>query len=397
MKKNRWLPGAAFTMLFAGGSILLAGCNDQGNSAAQAQPPAQTVEVLTVKTEPVNIVTVLPARTSAFHIAEIRPQVGGTILQREFVEGGNVESGQSLYLIDPAPYQAALDSAKGNLASAKASAEVNRLTVSRYKSLLGSRSISQQEYDMAVSTATQANAAVQVAESTLETARINLAYTRVYAPISGRIGKSNVTVGALVTANQATPLATVQQLDPIYVDMTQSAVEYLRMRQEIESGVLQQENGKAVVQLIMDNGKEYAHQGTLEFSDVSVNETTGSISLRAIFPNPENTLLPGMFVRASLHEGTIPNGILIPQKVLTRDTRGNAFVKIVNKEGVVETRQVNATRTIGTNWLIESGLSVGDQVITLGLLRVGDGQPVQVAQPAEKPAATAEQQPNQAQ
>ncbi|MGB8928457.1 MAG: efflux RND transporter periplasmic adaptor subunit, partial [Pantoea agglomerans] len=300
MNKIRGLsPLAAVLML--SGSFLLTGCDNNKSEQAAQQPPA--VGVVTLKTEPLKISTELPGRTSAYRVAEVRPQVSGIILKRNFVEGSDVKAGQSLYQIDPATYQAAYDSAKGDLTQAQANARIAQLTVKRYKPLLGTKYISQQDYDTAVATAAQNDAAVQVAKANVETARINLAYTKVTSPISGRIGKSSVTEGALVQNAQTTALATVQQLDPMYVDVTQSSEDFMRLRSELESGQLKQNDGKANVTLLMQNGNSYPQTGTLEFSDVTVDETTGSITLRAIVPNPNHALLPGMFVRARLDEG----------------------------------------------------------------------------------------------
>ena len=260
------------------------------------------VGIVTLKSAPLQITTELPGRTSAYRIAEVRPQVSGIILKRNFVEGSDIQAGVSLYQIDPATYQASYDSAKGDLAKAQAAANMDQLTVKRYQKLLGTKYISQQDYDTAVATAQQSNAAVVAAKAAVETARINLAYTKVTSPISGRIGKSAVTEGALVQNGQTTALATVQQLDPIYVDVTQSSNDFLRLKQELADGRLKQENGKAKVELVTNDGLKYPQAGTLEFSDVTVDQTTGSITLRAIFPNPDHTLLPGMFVRARLEE-----------------------------------------------------------------------------------------------
>lgn len=318
MNKIRGLsPLAAVLML--SGSFLLTGCDNNKSEQAAQQPPA--VGVVTLKTEPLKISTELPGRTSAYRVAEVRPQVSGIILKRNFVEGSDVKAGQSLYQIDPATYQAAYDSAKGDLTQAQANARIAQLTVKRYKPLLGTKYISQQDYDTAVATAAQNDAAVQVAKANVETARINLAYTKVTSPISGRIGKSSVTEGALVQNAQTTALATVQQLDPMYVDVTQSSEDFMRLRSELESGQLKQNDGKANVTLLMQNGNSYPQTGTLEFSDVTVDETTGSITLRAIVPNPNHALLPGMFVRARLDEGTNPNALLVPQQAVARTQR----------------------------------------------------------------------------
>ncbi|THD33426.1 efflux RND transporter periplasmic adaptor subunit [Pantoea sp. R102] len=374
MNKNRGLaPLAAAVMLT--GSFLLTGCDDnKSQQAAQQQPPE--VGVVTLKNEPLKITTELPGRTSAFRVAEVRPQVSGIILKRNFVEGSDVKAGDSLYQIDPATYQAAYDSAKGDLAQAQANARVAQLTVNRYKPLLGTKYISQQDYDNAAATAAQTAAAVQAAQANVETARINLAYTKVTSPISGRIGKSSVTEGALVSNGQTTALATVQQLDPMYVDVTQSSDDFLRLRGELESGQLKQNDGKANVTLLMQNGSAYSQPGTLEFSDVTVDETTGSITLRAIFPNPDHRLLPGMFVRARLDEGTNPTALLVPQTGVTRTPTGEATAMVVDADNKVEVRKITANQAFGDKWLVTDGLKEGDRVITVGIQRAKPGAQV---------------------
>lgn len=372
MNKNRGLtPLAAVLML--SGSLVLTGCNDKETQQQGAQHPAPAVGVVTLKAEPLNITTDLPGRTAAYRIAEVRPQVGGIILKRNFIEGSDIKAGVSLYQIDPATYQAAYDSAKGDLAKAQAAAEIARLTVNRYKPLLGTNYISKQDFDNANSTLLQANAAVVAAKAAVETARINLAYTKVTSPISGRIGKSSVTEGALVTAGQATALATVQQLDPMYVDVTQSSNDYLRLKQELANGTLKQENGKAKVKLLLENGQEYAQEGSLEFSDVTVDETTGSITIRAIFPNQNDTLLPGMFVRARLDEGVRSDALLVPQEGVTRNPRGEATAMVVGADDKVEVRTLTAAQAIGNKWLVTAGLKPGDRVIVTGLQKIKPG------------------------
>ena len=373
MNKIRGLsPLAAVLML--SGSFLLTGCDNNKSEQAAQQPPA--VGVVTLKTEPLKISTELPGRTSAYRVAEVRPQVSGIILKRNFIEGSDVKAGQSLYQIDPATYQAAYDSAKGDLTQAQANARIAQLTVKRYKPLLGTKYISQQDYDTAVATAAQNDAAVQVAKANVETARINLAYTKVTSPISGRIGKSSVTEGALVQNAQTTALATVQQLDPMYVDVTQSSEDFMRLRSELESGQLKQNDGKANVTLLMQNGSSYPQTGTLEFSDVTVDETTGSITLRAIVPNPNHALLPGMFVRARLDEGTNPNALLVPQQAVARTPTGQATVMVVGADNKVEARQVTTSQAIGDKWLVTDGVNAGERVISTGLQRAKPGAQV---------------------
>ncbi|EEF3043992.1 multidrug efflux RND transporter periplasmic adaptor subunit AcrA [Salmonella enterica] len=375
MNKNRWLTPLAVVLMLSG-SLALTGCDDKQDQQGGQQMPE--VGVVTLKTEPLQITTELPGRTVAYRIAEVRPQVSGIILKRNFVEGSDIEAGVSLYQIDPATYQATYDSAKGDLAKAQAAANIAELTVKRYQKLLGTQYISKQEYDQALADAQQATAAVVAAKAAVETARINLAYTKVTSPISGRIGKSSVTEGALVQNGQASALATVQQLDPIYVDVTQSSNDFLRLKQELANGSLKQENGKAKVDLVTSDGIKFPQSGTLEFSDVTVDQTTGSITLRAIFPNPDHTLLPGMFVRARLQEGTKPTALLVPQQGVTRTPRGDATVLVVGADNKVETRQIVASQAIGDKWLVTDGLKAGDRVVVSGLQKVRPGAQVKV-------------------
>ncbi|HAT1681258.1 TPA: multidrug efflux RND transporter periplasmic adaptor subunit AcrA [Klebsiella oxytoca] len=370
MNKNRGLTPLAVVLILSG-SLALTGCDDKPAQQGAQQMPE--VGIVTLKSAPLQITTELPGRTSAYRVAEVRPQVSGIILKRNFTEGSDIQAGVSLYQIDPATYQATYESAKGDLAKAQAAANMDQLTVKRYQKLLGTKYISQQDYDTAVATAQQSNAAVVAAKAAVETARINLAYTKVTSPISGRIGKSAVTEGALVQNGQTTALATVQQLDPIYVDVTQSSNDFLRLKQELANGKLQQENGKAKVELVTNDGLKYPQNGTLEFSDVTVDQTTGSITLRAIFPNPDHTLLPGMFVRARLEEGVNPDAILVPQQGVTRTPRGDASAMVVGEGDKVEVRQITATQAIGDKWLVTEGLKTGDRVIISGLQKVKPG------------------------
>jgi len=351
-------------------AALLAGCD--GQSDQQPHPQSPQVSVYTVKSAPLAVTTELPGRTDAFRVAEVRPQVSGIILRRNFTEGSDVKAGDSLYQIDPATYQAAYDNAKGELAKAQAAANIAHLTVKRYVPLVGTQYVSKQEYDQAVATAQQADASVVAAQAGVESARINLAYTKVTSPIEGRIGKSSVTEGALVTNGQATALATVQQLDPIYVDVTQPSSDFMRLKQSS----LQKGDGSSTVELLMENGQPYPLKGTLQFSDVTVDESTGSITLRAIFPNPKHLLLPGMFVRARIDEGVQPDAILVPQQGVTRTPRGDATVLVVNDKNQVESRTVVAPQAIGDRWLITEGLKNGDRVIVSGLQKARPGTTV---------------------
>lgn len=351
-------------------AALLAGCDGQGDQ--QQHPQSPQVSVYTVKSAPLAVTTELPGRTDAFRVAEVRPQVSGIILRRNFTEGSDVKAGDSLYQIDPATYQAAYDNAKGELAKVQAAANIAHLTVKRYVPLVGTQYVSKQEYDQAVATAQQADASVVAAQAGVESARINLAYTKVTSPIEGRIGKSSVTEGALVTNGQATALATVQQLDPIYVDVTQPSSDFMRLKQSS----LQKGDGSSTVELLMENGQPYPLKGTLQFSDVKVDESTGSITLRAIFPNPKHLLLPGMFVRARIDEGVQPDAILVPQQGVTRTPRGDATVLVVNDKNQVESRTVVAPQAIGDRWLITEGLKNGDRVIVSGLQKARPGTTV---------------------
>lgn len=393
MNKNRGLTPLAAVLMLSGG-LMLAGCDDGNNQQGGAQQQMPEVGIVTLKTEALNVMTELPGRTSAYRIAEVRPQVGGIILKRNFVEGSDVKAGASLYQIDPATYQASYNSAKGSLAQAQAQAEIARLTVNRYKPLLGTNYVSKQDYDQAVATSRQADAAVQAAKAAVDTAQINLAYTKVNSPIEGRVGKSTVTEGALVGTGQATALTTVQQLDPIYVDVTQSSNDFLQLKRELENGTLKQSEGKANVRLLLENGTEYAEAGTLEFSDVTVDETTGSITLRAIFPNPQHNLLPGMFVRARIDSGVNPTALLVPQQGVTRDPRGQATAMVVGEGDKVEPRTLKTSKAIGDKWLVTEGLKAGDRVIVTGLQKIRPGAQVKAKEVASEnqqtPQASAE-------
>ncbi|MBY5151002.1 efflux RND transporter periplasmic adaptor subunit [Enterobacter hormaechei] len=348
-------------------AALLAGCDGQENPQQHGQAPQVSVHI--VKSAPLAVTTELPGRTDAYRVAEVRPQVSGIILHRNFTEGSDVKAGESLYQIDPATYQAAYDNAKGEQVKAQAAANIAHLTVKRYLPLVGTQYVSKQEYDQAGATAQQADASVVAAKAGVESARINLAYTKVTSPINGRIGKSSVTEGALVTNGQSTALATVQQLDPIYVDVTQSSSDFMRLKQQTSL----QKGDTSSVELLMENGQPYPLKGTLQFSDVTVDESTGSITLRALFPNPQHMLLPGMFVRARIDEGTQPDAILVPQQGVTRTPRGDATVLVVNDKNQVESRTVVAPQAIGDRWLITEGLKNGDRVIISGLQKVRPG------------------------
>jgi membrane fusion protein, multidrug efflux system len=373
MKKNHGIRVIAIMgSLFLG--LISGGCDRQ---KAQSPPPVVEVSVVTLKPERVMLTTELPGRTSAYLIAEVRPQVGGIIQKRLFTEGSDVKEGDVLYQIDPAVYQAAYDSAKAALARVEANIIPIRLKAGRYAELVKTKAVSQQEYDDASAALKQAEADVEANKAAVETARINLDYTKVTAPISGRIGRSSVTTGALVTASQPAALATIQQLSPIYVDVTQSSAELLRLKQNLASGLLKS-NGVAQtrVRLLLEDGSPYPLPGTLKFSEVTVDQSTGSITLRAIFLNPKHILLPGMFVRAILDEGVNEHAILVPQRGVTRNRSGNAMVMVVGNEDKVEARVIRVLRTVGENWLVSEGLKPGDRVIMEGLQKARPGMPV---------------------
>ncbi|MBW1918380.1 MAG: efflux RND transporter periplasmic adaptor subunit [Deltaproteobacteria bacterium] len=353
------------------GGFWSVGCERRQQSAP---PPVPEVATVTVQPQKVVLTTVLPGRTSAFRIAEIRPQVSGLIQKRLFTEGSMVKAGQVLYQIDPAPFQAALDNAKAALGKAEANLPAIRLRAERYRELLADKAVSQQEYDDAAAALKQAKAEIEYWKAQVRTARINLGYCRVNAPITGRIGKSNVTEGAIVTAYQPQPLATIQQLDPVYVDVPQSTTELLRLKRRLEKGHLNPDGKKQKkVGLLLEDGAKFPLEGTLQFRDITVDPTTGSVILRIIFPNPEGVLLPGMFVRAVIKEGVNEQALLVPQQAVSRDRKGNPFALLVDAEGKVKQRMLTLDRAIGDQWLVASGLIPGEQVIVEGIQRVRPG------------------------
>jgi membrane fusion protein (multidrug efflux system) len=361
--------------------VILCGLTGCAKTPAPPPPPTPEVGIVTVRCERAVLTTELPGRTSPYLIAEVRPQVNGILLRREFVEGAEVKAGSMLYLIDPARYLAAYEEAKTAVAVAEANVPALRARVERMKGLVAIHAVGEQDYDDAVSSLARAEASVAAGKATAESARINVEYTPVRAPISGRIGRSNVTVGALVTAYQPAPLAVVQQLDPIYVDVTQASADILRLAQRVENGLLKPGRRQATtVKLLMEDGRPYAHEGTLQFRDVSVEHATGSVVLRLVFPNPERTLLPGMFVRAIVEEGENDAAILVPQQGITRDVRGEPTALVVNAEGKVEQRELKVDRAIGTKWLVTKGLAPGDQVVVEGMDKVRPGTPVRAVQ-----------------
>jgi membrane fusion protein, multidrug efflux system len=379
------LSHTAFGLGFAA-AVTAAGC-----ARRQAPPPSGPVEVSTVTVHPERAVltTELPGRTAAYLIAEIRPQVNGIIQKRAFEEGSDVEAGSLLYQIDPAPYQATYDQAKAALAVAEANLPATRSRAERLAGLVEIHAVGQQDHDDAAAALLRAEASVASARAAVESARINLAYTPLKAPISGRVGRSSVTVGALVTAYQPAALAVIQQLDPIYVDVTQASADLLRLRRGLASGQLKSSGARRKVKLILEDGTPYPHEGELQFRDVTVNSATGSLVLRMVFPNPDDTLLPGMFVRTIVEEGVNEKAILAPQQGVSRDAKGNAVALVVGADGKVEERKLALERAIGDRWLVTEGLADGDHVIVEGLQKVRPGVPVKPVPFVPRPAGAA--------
>ena len=375
--------------LLAASLLTACGQGQPEGPGAGAMPPA-AVDVVTLKSAPLQLTTELTGRTAARRIAEVRPQVSGIILKRYFTEGSDVKAGQLLYQIDPATYEAAVASADAALAKAQATEQSARLKAQRYAELVKAKAISTQDNDDAQASWKQAVAEIAAAKATLKSAKINLGYTRVTAPISGRIGKSSVTEGALVTAQQANNLTTIQQLDPLYVDVTQSTTELLRLKHQLATGSLATaKSGSAKVQFQLEDGSAYPHAGQLQFSDVTVDETTGMVTLRALVPNPDKLLLPGMFMRATLQQGERQDGLLVPQAAVARTPRGGATVLIVDAQNKVEQRDIQVSQSQNGNWVVESGLKAGERVIVAGLQKVGVG--AQVTPTEAAPSAPANQ------
>ncbi|ERS09798.1 MAG TPA: efflux RND transporter periplasmic adaptor subunit [Marinobacter hydrocarbonoclasticus] len=362
---NKHLPDSRLLALLLTSIFVLSGCSDPAPQQ-QNQRPAPQVGVYEVEEQPLALSSALPGRTRAWRTAEVRPQVNGIIEERLFVEGSVVDEGSVLYQIDDAPYRAALARANASLTNARNLAK-------RYENLVGTRSISQQQYDDAL-------AALRSAEAEYEAASINMNYTRVKAPITGKISRSRVSEGALVTSGQQQEMATITQLDPIYVDIVQPVTRLLDLQSAIEAGLIEaDENDVVEVSLVLENGQDYPHTGLLKFSEVVVDEGTGSVTLRAEFPNPDGKLLPGMFVRALVEEGTRPNAILVPQQAVSRDTRGVPTVWVLAEDNTVSVRQIETERTVGNAWLVQKGLQAGEQVVTEGVQRLAPGIPVQPA------------------
>lgn len=373
---------AALGALVAG--LMLTGCGERGGPPQGMQPE---VAVVVVKTEPMLLTAELPGRASASLLAEVRPQVNGLIQKRLFTEGADVRAGDELYQIDPAPFEAALDNAKAALNRAEAALPALRARAERVTKALADKAVSQQDFDDADATLKQAEADMQVWKAMMKTASINLGYTKIVSPISGRIGKSTVTDGAIVTAYQPVPLATIQQLDPMYVDVPQSTTELLQLQRRLKEGLLNREGAEANhVKLILGDGTPYPVEGTLQFRDVSVDPSTATVILRMVFPNPNGVLLPGMFVRAVVEEGVNDHAILIPQQAVSRDPKGNPLAMVVGADSKVEVRPLTLDRAIRDQWLVSSGLAEGDRVIIEGLQKVRPGVPVNAVPFGSAPA-----------
>jgi membrane fusion protein (multidrug efflux system) len=359
--------------------LVMVGCQ-KPTQKTRPPAPAPQVSVVTVQSQPITLTTELPGRTSAYRIAEIRPQVNGLVQKRLFTEGADVKAGQVLYRIDPASFQATLKNAEAALARSRANLPAAQSRVDRYEELLAEKAVSQQDYDDATAALRQAEADILYGQATVETARINLAYTRITAPISGRIGRSSVTEGAIVTAYQPVALATIQQLDPIYVDVPQSTTDLLRLKRRLADGSLNRNDAsQQTVSLIMPDGTVYPLTGTLQFQEVTVEPSTGSVTLRAVFPNPDGVLLPGMFVQTVIKEGVNQAAILVPQQGVSRDRRGNPMALIVDAESRTALRMLTIDRAVEDQWLVSAGLVPGDRVIVEGLKMLRPGTTVEAA------------------
>ena len=363
---------------------LLGACREAPKPAAA--PPTPEVVVRTLEAQTVPLRTELPGRTAPFMTAEVRPQVGGIIRRQPFTEGTQVKAGQVLYEIDPAPFQAAVSQQEGAVANAQATLNSTRALAERYKALLAHNGVSKQEYDNAQAAYGQAQAQVRVQSALLETARINLRYTRVTAPIAGHTSRSAVTPGALVSAGQATPLLTISQLDPIYVDISQSSAEMLRLRQALAAGKLSRDAAGQRVALVLEDGSPYPHEGRIQLTEVTVDPSSGSVTLRARFPNPEGLLLPGMYVRTVVTEGSTPDGIVVPQGAVSRDRSGRPQARVVTAENKLELRPLVIARSVGSNWLVSEGLRGGDRLVMAGGQNV---QPGTTVKPVDEPPAAA--------
>ena len=390
-----WAP--ALTACALATSIALVGCSKdpkdaQQGAAAQKMPPLE-VGVIVAQPQNVEQTVQLSGRTAAYEISEVRPQTGGVILQRLFAEGSYVQAGQALYQIDANTNRASADTARANLLRQQANLNALKVKEGRYRQLVGSNAISKQEYDDIHAQVLLAEADLAASQAALKNAEITLSYSTVRAPISGQSSRSAVTAGALVTANQAQPLTTIQQLDPIYVDINQSSAELLRLRQQMSPGNLTNSNNTRV-QLTLEDGSDYPIEGQLAFSDASVNPETGTVTLRAVFSNPNHLLLPGMYTTAKISQGILPNAYLIPQAAVSRLPTGQAVAMVANSKGIVESRPITTSGVQGNNWIVTNGLKVGDKVIVDGIAKVKEGQQVSVKpyQPQAKAAPAAAEQ-----
>ncbi len=383
--KNRMAPLAL--------ALILSACGSGGGGEQQQQAPKGPPQVgfVTVQAQPVTLTTELPGRTAPYETSDVRPQVNGLILARLFQEGDFVRKGQALYRIDPSPYQAAAASARAALARAQASIASTRNLARRYGELVKINAISRQEYENAITGAQQAQADIAAQQAALRQAQIDLSRTTITAPISGRIGRSVFTTGALVSAAQTDALATIQRLDPIYVDIQQSSADLLKLRQQIMGGDVSRGAGAARVRLKLEDGSTYPVEGTLKFTDVTVDPATGTQAIRAVFANPRSLLLPGMYVRAELVEGTQANGILVPQRAVTRDPKGGATVLVIGGDGKLAPRALTTARTVGDSWLVTGGLKAGDRVVVEGAQMLQPGTPVKGYQWTPQTAAQAPQ------
>jgi membrane fusion protein, multidrug efflux system len=371
--------------------VVLGGCARAKEAPQAPQPPE--VSVVTVRKASVPVSTDLPGRTSAYLVAQVRARVDGIVLKREFKEGADVKSGQRLYQIDPAPFRAALDSALGTLQKSQANLVAQNALEERFKQLVAGNAVSKQDYDNAVSTKGQAAADVVFGKAAVQTAKINLGYTDVVAPITGRVGLSIITEGAFVQASAATLMTTIQQIDPIYVDLNQSSVQGLQLRRDIASGKVKV-NGpdQAKVTVFLEDGTQYPVQGALQFSDITVDQNTGSVTVRAIVPNPNSVLLPGMFVRARVDEGVDDNALLVPQTAVTHNPQGQATTLVVGADNKVALRTIQATRTVGANWVVDGGLKEGEKVIVSGVQKVQPGALVRAVETTPQQAASPQTQ-----
>jgi membrane fusion protein (multidrug efflux system) len=385
--RSKWV-----ALAMAGASIMgasmVAACGPAPNHGPPPTEKVPSVGYVVLKPGKVALTTELPGRVAPTLIAEVRPQVTGLIQSRNFTEGGEVRAGSVLYQIDPAPYRAALDSAEATLAKARSALALARLKANRYQELVAIRAISQQDFDDADASVQQAEADIASAKAACETNRINLGYTRITAPVSGRIGRSSVTPGALVTSNQTTALATVQKLDPVYVDLTQSSTAILRLRRAMEEGKVSAAAPQIKVDLVLEDGRRYALEGTLQFSDVTVDQSTGAVTVRAVFPNPKAELLPGMYVRAIVTEAMEDHALLVPQQAVTRDSNGQALAYVVGHDDKLEVRPLTLGRAIGDQWVVHQGLAPGERLIVDGAQKAAPGALV-VAIPITAPPINA--------